>query len=103
MTAPLSTTSSQNSTSSHLLSNDLAAFAQRLVQRRLGTATIFALEAFKPMSVVAHQSLMVTSPLAQLAGWGKLFNNLCQLFESRQTMEELVLEVERLLEVPHGN
>lgn len=79
-------------------SQELPQLAKTIVDRRLGIATVFMLEALKPMSVLAHQSLMVGSPIAKMAGLGGLVGNLCQVFESRQQMENLALEIEKLLE-----
>lgn len=81
----------------------LPELAQTIVNKRLGVATVFMLEALKPMSVLAHQSLMIGSPIAKMAGLGGLVGNLCQVFESRQQMESLALEIEKLLEdTPRG-
>jgi hypothetical protein len=74
--------------------------ARELVRRRLGTPAVFMLEAMKPLSVVFQQTVLVTSPLAGLCGYGGTFGELGYVLESRQRMEELALEVERLLEEP---
>lgn len=76
-------------------------FAEELVKRRLGVPAVFLLEAFKPLSVVAQQTVLVTSPLASLCGFGSVFGGLAHVLESRERMEELALEVERRMEDAH--
>lgn len=72
--------------------------AGELVNRRLGVPAVFLLEAMKPMSLIAQQTVLVSSPLASICGFGSLFGGLAHVLESRERMEELALEVERLLE-----
>ncbi len=72
--------------------------ADELVKRRLGVPAVFLLEAMKPMSLVAQQTILVTSPLASLCGFSSAFGGLAHVLESRERMEGLALEVERLLE-----
>ncbi len=74
------------------------AVAQDLVRRGLGIPAIFLLESMKPFSVVTQQTLIATSPLANICGYGHLFGQLLHLFEERSRMEDLILEVERHLE-----
>jgi hypothetical protein len=52
----------------------------------------------KPFSVVAQQSLYATSPLAILGGFRGVHRDLTSLFEDRNNLEEMMLEVERLME-----
>lgn len=79
----------------------MARIAEELVRRRLGVASVFMLESMKPLSVVCQQTALVASPLAQIFGFGRVFGDLAQVLESRQRMEELALEVERLMEDSH--
>lgn len=72
--------------------------AQKLVDRGLGTAAVFLLENAKPFSVVAQQSLFALSPLAVFGRFQGWHGDLTGLFESRETLEEMLLEVERLME-----
>lgn len=72
--------------------------AQMLVKRGLGIPAIFLLENMKPFSVVAQQSLYATTPLAIFGGFQNWHREAVGLFESRETMEEMLLEVERLME-----
>lgn len=74
--------------------------AQDLVRRRLGVPAVFLLEAMRPLSLVCQQTVLVTSPVAGAFGLGSAFGDLAHVLESRQRMEELALEVERLLEEP---
>ena len=74
--------------------------AKKLVDRGLGTPAIFALEAMKPFSVVAQQSLYATNPLAALGGFRNFHGDLSSLFENRENLEDMLLEVERLMEAP---
>lgn len=74
--------------------------AQSLVGRGLGVPAVFLLEAMKPLSLVCQQTVLVTSPLAGLCGFGSTFGQLAHVLESRQRMEQLALEVERLMEQP---
>lgn len=78
----------------------LAKIAEDLVKRRLGAPAVFLLEAMKPLSLVCQQTVLVTSPLATVCGFGATFGQLSHVLESRQSMEELALEVERLMESP---
>jgi hypothetical protein len=78
----------------------LARIAEDLVRRRLAAPAVFMLEAMKPLSVVCQQTVLVTSPLAKVCGFGSTFGQLSYVLESRQRMEELALEVERLMEEP---
>lgn len=75
------------------------AVARDLVRRGLGVPAVFVLETMKPFSVVTQQTLIATSPLAQICGYGRLFGQLLHLFEERSRMEDLILEVERHLEI----
>jgi hypothetical protein len=79
-------------------SSPLTRLAEDLVRRRLGAPAVFMLEAMKPLSVVAQQTVLVTSPLAAVCGFGSTFGQLAHVLESRQRMEDLALEVERLME-----
>lgn len=72
--------------------------AQMLVKKGLGVPAIFALETMKPFSVLAQQTLYATSPFAILAGFQTMHKDLAQLFENRENLEEMLLEVERLME-----
>lgn len=72
--------------------------AEELVRRRLGVPAVFLLEAMKPVSLVCQQTVLVTSPLAKVCGFGSTFGQLAQVLESRERMEELALEVERQME-----
>lgn len=81
-------------------SHSLNSLARRLVQRGLGVPAVFLLEALKPVSVVCQQTVLASSPLARVFGFEASFGELAQVLESRQAMEELALEVERLLEEP---
>lgn len=72
--------------------------ADELVKRRLGVPAVFLLEAMKPLSLVAQQTVLVTSPLASICGFGNVFGGLAHVLESRERMEELALEVERRME-----
>jgi len=76
------------------------ALAKKLVDRGLGVPAIVLLEVMKPFSVVAQQSLYATSPLAILGGFQSMHRNMAELFESRENLEEMMLEVERLMESP---
>ncbi len=80
----------------------LEKMAHELVKRGLGVPAIFVLESMKPFSVVAQQTLIATSPLAALAGYRPLFGELTELLSDRQNVENLVLEVERLMEEQRG-
>ncbi len=80
------------------MSDPTAKIAGELVKRRLGVPAVFLLEACKPLSLVAQQTVLVTSPLASLCGFGSVFGGLAHVLESRERMEELALEVERMLE-----
>ena len=81
-----------NLTSSH------KKLAKMLVQRGMGVPAIFVLENMKPFSVVAQQTLYATTPLAIFGGFQNWHSDAVGLFESRETMEEMLLEVERLME-----
>lgn len=74
--------------------------AEDLVRRRLGVPAVFLLEVMRPLSLVCQQTVLVTSPLAQVFGMGSIFGDLAHVLENRQRMEDLALEVERLLEEP---
>lgn len=76
----------------------MARLADDLVKRRLGAPAVFLLEAMKPLSLVCQQTVLVTSPLARVCGYGGAFSQLSEVLESRQRMEELALEVERAME-----
>lgn len=80
------------------LSEPHKAMAKKLVDRGLGTAAIFVLETVKPLSVVTQQSLYALTPLAVFGKFQTLHGDLAGLFESRETLEEMLLEVERLME-----
>lgn len=73
-------------------------FARMLVQKGLGVPAVFVLENMKPFSVVAQQSLYAATPLAIFGGFQSWHREAVGLFESRETMEEMLLEVERLME-----
>ena len=75
--------------------------AQTLVDKGLGVPAIFVLENMKPFSVLAQQSLYATSPLAVFGGFQGLHSQAAGLFESRENLEEMLLEVERLMESGH--
>lgn len=77
-----------------------ARLAQDLVGRGLGVPAVFLLEAMKPLSLVCQQTLLCACPVARVFGFGSAFGELAQVLESRQRMEDLALEVERLLEAP---
>jgi hypothetical protein len=72
--------------------------ARTLVDKGLGVPAVFLLENMKPFSVVAQQTLFATTPLAIFGGFQTLHKDAVGLFESRETMEEMLLEVERLME-----
>lgn len=72
--------------------------AQKLVNKGLGVPAIFVLEAMKPFSVVAQQSLYAITPLAIFGKFQGLHQELASLFEDRENLEEMMLEVERLME-----
>ena len=72
--------------------------APERIERLSGVPAVFLLEACKPLSLVAQQTVLVTSPLASLCGFGSVFGGLAHVLESRERMEELALEVERMLE-----
>ena len=72
--------------------------AKMLVQRGMGVPAIFVLENMKPFSVVAQQTLYAASPLAIFGGFQNWHRDAVGLFENRETMEEMLLEVERLME-----
>ncbi|MFA5505450.1 MAG: hypothetical protein WC314_09345 [Vulcanimicrobiota bacterium] len=72
--------------------------ARTLVERGLGVPAVFLLENLKPFSVVAQQTLYATHPLAVFGGFQGLHKDAVGLFESRETMEAMLLEVERLLD-----
>lgn len=72
--------------------------AKKLVDKGLGLPAVFALEVMKPLSVVAQQTFYATSPLAILGGFRSIHQDLTHLFEDRENLEELLLEVERLME-----
>jgi len=74
--------------------------AKTLVDKGLGVPSVMMLEVMKPFSVVTQQSLYATSPLALLGGFQSYHQNLTALFESREYIEEMMLELERLLEDP---
>lgn len=81
-------------------SDPMTTLASGLVQRGLGVPAVFLLEAMKPFSLVAEQTLLVTTPLAGLCGQHRLFGQLAHLFGDRQRMEDLALQVEQLMEEP---
>lgn len=85
-----------------MTSEPVKKLAQELVKRKLGVPAVFVLESMKPFSVVAQQTLIATSPLASLIGYKPLFGQLTELFQDRQNVEELMLEVERLMEENRG-
>lgn len=72
--------------------------AQTLVKKGLGTPAIFVLECMKPFSVVAQQTMYATSPFANFSGFQRFHADLSGLFEDRDNLEEMMLEVERLME-----
>lgn len=72
--------------------------AKMLVQKGMGVPAVFVLENMKPFSVVAQQTLYAATPLAIFGGFQNYHRNAVGLFESRETMEEMLLEVERLME-----
>ena len=72
--------------------------AKELVQRGLGTPAVFFIEAFKPFSLVAQQTLYATTPLAAMSGLSPWHKDLTSIFESRENLEDLMLEMERLME-----
>lgn len=80
------------------MTDPTTALAQELVRRRLGAPAVFLLEAMKPLSLVCQQTVLCTAPLASVVGFGSLFGGLAHVLENRQRMEELALEVERLME-----
>ena len=81
-------------------SEPLDKIAESLVSRGLGVPAVFLLEAMKPLSLVCQQTVLVTTPLAGICGFGSTFGQLAQVLESRGRMEELAIEVERLMEAP---
>lgn len=74
--------------------------ARKLVDKGLGVPAIFVLETMKPFSVVAQQTLYATTPLAIFGGFRNMHSDATQLFENRENLEEMLLEVERLMEAP---
>ncbi len=80
------------------LSDSHRTLAKKLVDRGLGSAAIFCLEAVKPLSVVTQQSLYALTPLAVFGKFQTLHGDITGLFESRERLEEMLLEVERLME-----
>ncbi len=81
-------------------SDPMTTIANDIVKRGLGVPAVFLLEAMKPFSLVAEQTLLVTTPLAGLCGHHRLFGQLAHLFGDRQRMEDLALQVEQLMEEP---
>ena len=73
--------------------------AKLLVDKGLGVPAVFLLENMKPFSVVAQLTLYAATPLAIFGGFQSLHKDAAGLFESRETLEEMLLEVERLMEV----
>ena len=73
-------------------------FAKKLVDKGLGVPAVFVLEAMKPFSVVAQQSLYALTPFAVFGKFQNFHGQLASLFESRESMEEMMLEVQRLME-----
>jgi hypothetical protein len=74
--------------------------AKNLVERGLGMPAILLLEVMKPFSVVAQQTLYASSPLAIMGGFQSVHRDMSSLFENRENLEEMLLEVERLMEAP---
>lgn len=72
--------------------------AKSLVDKGLGVPAVFFLEAFKPLSLVAQQTLYATSPLTVMSGLHPMHRTLTSVFESRENLDELMLELERLME-----
>lgn len=73
-------------------------WARKLIDKGLGVPAILILESMKPLSVVAQQTLYATAPLAALGNFRGFHQDLTSVFESRDNMEELLLELERQLE-----
>lgn len=73
-------------------------WAKKLVDKGLGVPAILVLETMKPLSVVTQQTLYAATPLAVLGNFRGFHQDLTSVFESRQNMEDLLLELERLME-----
>lgn len=73
-------------------------WAKKLVDKGMGVPAILMLETMKPLSVVTQQTLYAATPLAVLGNFRGFHQDLTSIFESRQNMEELLLELERLME-----
>ena len=76
--------------------------AKTLVEKGWGVPAVFLLECMKPFSVVAQQTMYATSPFAVFGGFQGFHSKLTGLFEERENLEEMMLEVERLMEENDG-
>lgn len=83
------------------LSDTHRQLAEKLVKRGLGVPAVFVLEGLKPFSVVAQQTMIACSPLAVFGGFQGLHSELTGLFDDRENLEAMLLEVERLMEADH--
>ena len=72
------------------------AFARKVVARRLETPAVFFLEAHKPLSFVASQSLLLGAPLLGAFFGFRNVNRWARILEERENVERLIKRIEIL-------
>jgi hypothetical protein len=73
----------------------LERLAARIVELRLETPAILALESTKPVTLLTSQAMVFLQPFAQALFRLPDYERLAALVERREAMEELVLAIER--------
>ena len=84
----------------------LERLGQWIALRRLNAAAVLFLEAHRPLNFISSQAMVAASPIVHflepffqsLVGTGyehKLFEQFTELLEKRETVELLVIEIER--------
>jgi len=72
--------------------------AARIVRFGMGTPAIFFLESVRPLNFVASQTMVLFGPLATAILPRQDYERLARILEDRQSVEALLVRIERLLE-----
>lgn len=82
--------------SAPLDSESFARLAKGIEERGMVTPAIFVLEMYKPLTTVAHAGVLFCSPLLFPLVGGKLLGEMQKVLESRNHIEMLIQELEKV-------
>lgn len=78
------------------LPESLERLAREIVDRGLETPAVIALDAARPLNLLASQTMIAAWPIAQLLGEGARWHEIATALENRSTLDRLVKRIEQL-------